>query len=336
MLTSVKRLWYVYLFTFFSYLAYGSSSPYEPSQISSDQAFIIGKLMRAQFKNREAQRYLKYAADNGSANAAYLYAVELLVNHQDYRLKSESRDYFLKAANGGNRHAMKHLYQRATWLSENERNLWKGRYYDTLIVLGKWEPGKACYELSEFHAKDDEELSQYYLVKSIALNYPRALMKQADKYMQGDGSFYLPGERETVIRKLYLSAAKLDYLPAIKIYIQLLEKNGQFKSALEWREKALTLGDITSLASLAFIYSGNHSQNYSFVDINNIKAKAYSKLYVDHAGSESFIVLTEKIEELYTNMLNKLPLEQLTYSSLIESELEKNIEFYNYDAYWDI
>ncbi|PNI06480.1 hypothetical protein C1N32_00255 [Vibrio diazotrophicus] len=335
-LISIKRHWYVHLFIFFSYLAYGNGVSYEPSQLSSDQAFVIGKLMRSQFKNREAQRYLKYSADNGHSYAAYLYAMELLINHKDDRSMYKSREYLLKAANGDNRDAMKHLYQEANWLTDNERNIWGKRYYNTLIMFGKWNPGKVFYELSEFHADDDEELSRYYLVKSIALSYPRALMKQADSYMKGYGSFYLPGERETVIRKLYFSAAKLDYIPAIKKYIQLLEKNGQFNLAFEWRQRALNLGDITSLASLAFIYSGNFNQNYSFVEVNNAKAKAYLQLYIDNVGNEKFIALTEKVEGLYAHILDRLPQEQLTYSSLIESELEKNIEFYNYDLYWDI
>ncbi len=335
-LTLAKKLFLFSLIIIISSVVYGSDMDYEPTQVDSEKAYLIGKLLRSQFKNAEARRFLKYSADNGNMKAAYLYAVEIMANPISERAIQEGRSYLVRAAIGGNRHAMRHLSEDDSWLSVTERNTWKQSYYDSLIELGKFSPEVAFYELSNFYADNDFKLSQYYLAKSIEFSYPPALMKQADNYMLGQGSFYFPGKRDTEARKLYLSAAQLDYLPAIKTYIQLLENKGNLVSALELRKKSLELGDITSLVSVAFIYSGSFSQNYQFVEHDYVKAKAYLNLFIDNVGQDKFFSLTELAKTRYSRILDNLSEEQLASSLLIENHFNNRVNFYNYDLYWDI
>ncbi|MCG6364051.1 sel1 repeat family protein, partial [Vibrio fluvialis] len=117
-------------------------------QLSAQQAYENGRLLRAQFKNLAAREYLKYAADLGEPSAAYLYAMEVANYRTTIRTPPESQHYLLLAAQGGSRQAMRVLYQNGEWLRAAERSLWQQTYYDTLIELGSREPSQAAYELA--------------------------------------------------------------------------------------------------------------------------------------------------------------------------------------------
>lgn len=85
--------------------------------MTPEQAYKRSSL-RAQFKNSDARAYLRYAADKKHADAAYLYAVELMKYNATVRTPAEAREYIELSAKLGNLHAMRYLYRRGDWLRQ--------------------------------------------------------------------------------------------------------------------------------------------------------------------------------------------------------------------------
>ncbi len=317
-----------------SHHSYSADDSYDLENLSAEEAYQKGKLLRAQFKNRESLQYLRYSSQEGNSDAAYLYSIVLLNSNRSLRTIEDSRQLVLQAAHDGNRHAMKHLYESGDWLTANQKKQWRVKYYNAVITLGKEEPDTAFYELAKYFETMDPDLSKYYLGKAMQMDYAPAYMEQAEALAEGSGSYYVPGERETSVRKEYLKAAELGYIPAIRKYIQILEGQGKFESAFEWRNKALQQGDITSLASLGLIYSGLTISDYNFVIEDDILAKAYLSLYLESAGNNQFSSLYKKVEDSYFYVVSTMTEEQISKSLSLEKKL-KETSFYNYDLYWE-
>lgn len=108
--TSVKTLIFIVTLLFVG-RSFSEEINYDMQQLSAQQAYENGRLLRAQFKNLAAREYLKYAADLGEPSAAYLYAMEVANYRTTIRTPPESQHYLLLAAQGGSRQAMRVLYQ---------------------------------------------------------------------------------------------------------------------------------------------------------------------------------------------------------------------------------
>lgn len=308
---------------------------YDLQKLTAHQAYIEGRNLRAQFKNNRARTYLKYAADKGDTQAAYLYAMELSNYKTTIRTPAKARDYLLLAAHNGNIRAMKSLYQGGEWLRLRERQYWEREYFNAVVTLGQSHPTRALFELSEYYKKSKPELSDYYLDQAVERHYPRALMVKAQQISQGKGSYWAPGSREKAEYQLYTDAAKQGYIPAIRKYIQLLENEGKFKQALQWRKQAIKEGDLTSLAAVAMILSG-YSSNYQFVEKDLATAKAYFDVYLDTAGDDRLDELYKNIEQHYSDVMKIISPDELKASKNIEKKLKEKQRFYNHDLYWDV
>lgn len=308
---------------------------YEVGNMSPEKAFATGRLLRAQYKNMESRPYLQYAADNDNSDAAFLYAMELSNYKTTIRTPPEAREYLLKAAELGNRRAMKHLYTDAKWLRDRDVQYWKSQYYDSLIRLGRDDPAQATYELAQFYKGMDNEMYSYYLDKAVSFNHPRALMDKAKQVQEGGGLFLMPGERETKVRELYLAAAKTNYIPAMRRYIGILESKGRFEDAYQWRLMALEQGDITSLATVVKILLGD-SASYHFVTPDRIKAQAYLDLYLSAAGTERMQSLYSILELEEESLAGKMSEEEKAQANDIFVNYKSNLNFYYHDVFWDI
>ncbi|WP_244187306.1 sel1 repeat family protein [Vibrio qinghaiensis] len=314
---------------------YQAIDAYEVGDMSPEKAFATGRLLRAQYKNMESRPYLKYAADSDNPDAAFLYAMELSNYKTTIRTPPEAREYLLKAAELGNRRAMKHLYTDAKWLRDRDVQYWKSQYYDSLIRLGRDEPAQATYELAQFYKGMDNEMYSHYLDKAVSFNHPRALMDKAKQVQAGSGLFLMPGERETKVRELYLAAAKTNYIPAMRFYIDILESKGRFKEAYQWRLMALEQGDITSLATIIKILLGD-SASYQFVIQDRIKAKAYLDLYLTYAGTERMQSLYSTLQLEEESLAGKMSDEEKLQANDIFINYKNNLNFYYHDVFWDI
>lgn len=310
-------------------VAYGISSltPYE--------AFEAGQLLQAQFKNTEARAYLKYAADKGNADSAFLYAVDISKYNSSSRSMAEARDYFEVAANLGSLEAMSYLAEQGDWLRPHLRQSWKKQYHDGLILLAERQPAKAMFGLAKYYQHNDSELSQYYLDKAVGYHYPLALMEQARRYLGGVETITPETVQDSRILALYLDAAQQDYLPAVKACIEVYEAQSNYSEAMIWRLKALDLGDITSLAVLAKIYASK-APSYSFIEKDVAKAHAYAELYLDNAGKDRLANLHKMMEQFFVEMTAKTTSQDIERSQGIRESYKQDVVFYNHDPYWDL
>jgi len=333
-MSAVTRLLIIILWFFCAVGNSAEEGSYDLNNLSAVEAFEKGRLLRAQFKNIEGRRYLKFAAELGNSNAAYLYAMELTSYNSTIRTPSESRHYLMIAAKYGSRKAMQFLYQHANWLEKEERSFWKKNYYNALINLGSEQPAQALYELALYHKGSDDELSQYYLSRAVAFNHPQALMDLASQVEAGKGIFFLSGSRETNARQTYLKAAETGYLPAILNYIKCLEGAQMYEKAYEWRIKAMEAGDLTSLPILASILTAQ-SEPYGFVESDLVAAKAYLSVYLESAGTDKLPALYSNVETLFSNL--SLTVND-TYDNkliILENKIKSQAPFYNHDTFWD-
>lgn len=327
------KLRFCLLFLFVSSLPAYATENYHVDQMSADEAYAHGALLRAQFKTREARQYLKYAADKGHADAAYLYAMDSLEYRHSARVSEHAQQYLEQAAEGRSLFALNYIYQSGDWVSRAKRNNYQNQYFNLLIELGATQPGRAFLLLSEYFHHSDPELSNYYLSKARAFELPQAEMTYASRLEHGDGDYFFDSSRNAAIRDSYFTAASEGYIPATKKYVALLEQQGNFEQALQWREKALAQGDVTSLVTLARIYSGQ-STRYSFVSADLAKAKAYLEHYLETAGKDRLLQTYEKVEQDYKDIIEMMSAPQLAQADQIKQELVNQPPFYHHDYLW--
>lgn len=311
---------------------------YDIESMTPNQAYKKGRLLRAQFKNSDARSYLRYAADKKHADAAYLYAVELMKYNATVRTPAESRKYIELSAKLGNLHAMRYLYKRGDWLRPRDRNTWKKRYHDGLIAFAERDPGEATYLLSLFFQNSLPDKSEYYLRRSVKYNYPLALMEKARRE-QGSGSpqrkFSTNGSRDPDVLRTYKQAASEGFIPAIKACVELYEARDDFQEAFKWRLKAIDAGDLTSLFAVAKIYS-HEAASYNFVEKDLIKARAFSELYLDFAGDDRFTKLHQMVEQFFVDVTEQLTAPEITEANIFVAGYKEKTFFYNHDIYWDL
>ncbi|MCW8336081.1 sel1 repeat family protein [Vibrio sp. SCSIO 43135] len=319
----------------FACTASAQTELYDEQQLSPQQAQEVGNLLRAQYKITEAFRYLKYAADLGDAKAAYLYAIELQHTPSTLRRNDDFEVYMLRSAKAGYIDAALYLYTQADWLESTEKSNWRSRYYEMVIELGASDPNQAFYRLYNYFKTSEPELANYYLKQSASNLYPLAVMATAANIANGQGTFLMPGSRETESRLMYKTAAESNFLPAIRHYILLLEQKNKREEAFEWRLKAIELGDLNSLAVAGRAYAGM-SEYYSFVASDSIKAKSYLDLYLSYAGSDKLANVYANAQTLSTSLSKVMTADQIEQANIRVEEYKQSTTYYNFDYHWGV
>ncbi|RTZ16406.1 hypothetical protein EJ063_06275 [Vibrio aquaticus] len=307
---------------------------YSVETMSPDEAYQRGRLLKAQFKNREAREYLKSAADRGHGKSGYLYAMELRRTGYLQRDQRASKDYLIRSAEQGNRQALRYLHLRGDWLTAAEQESYQQRYFDDLIRLGATQPSLAYFLLSEFYLSVDGELSNYYLEKSMEFDFAKAYMEGARRIERGEIDFMFAAKSERIMKQYYQQAANLDYLPALRKLVLISEKEGNFQQALEWRKKALDLGDISSLISMYKIYSGSSSQ-YPFVEIDRPRSLAYLMLYLETAGDSTFSAVYRQAKVNQSELATLASEAQMAEAKKLKIALSEGVVFYHHDGIWE-
>ena len=315
-----------------SYPALAAKS-YHIEQMDANEAYSHGALLRAQFKSSEARQYLKYAADKGNADAAYVYALDTLGYRHNERVSEQAQFYIEKAAEGQSLFALNYIYQFGDWISKAKRDSYQRQYHDRLIELGADAPDRALLLLSNYFHQSDLSLSQYYLDKARSFELPQAQMMYAARLEQGEGDFFFDSDRIAAMSNSYLKAAQAGYIPAIKKYITLLEEQGKLDKAFQWRQKAREQGDVTSLVTLAKIYSGQ-SQRYDFVNQDLIKAKVYFELYLETVGQDRLLQTYEKVEQDYKDIVDTLSEQDIAQADEMKAILSDQEKYYHHDYLW--
>ncbi len=297
-----RTLFRIFILSVCASLSFGGLSQTIDSYLEPDKAFEIGEQLHKQFKDKQAMKYLKYAAINGSAPAAFLYGKLRQPLMSTVREKNESYFFIEKSARDGYLPALKWLYQHT--LGSPQYDDWRRSYYSALILLGQSQPGKAFYLLADYYRHSDEERYGFYLSEAVKRKYPKALIEQAQRLDAGEGDYIVPSIKQERIANLYLQAAQTQNISAMRAYIDWLEEHQQFSKAFYWRTEALKLGDIFQLASLGLIYS-QPTLNYEFIETNYAKSNLLLEKYIDTAGTERFKSLYLKVQQRHKNNLEK-------------------------------
>lgn len=310
------------------------SKTFFDENISADQAYEYGRVLRAQYRNKEAREYLKFAFENGSADGAYLYALELKRYNQTVRTDYQIADYIRQAARLGNIKAIRYLSLQDMGLARSELSSWRKQYSDLLAGLIEKNEAAASFEYFLFYRQLDKDLADEYLDSAVELNHPIALMVKGDLIKQGGGFYLFDFSRNRAIMKYYRKAAETNYFPAIKKYIYELEKTGKKDLAFEWLLKAANRGDLSSVAVAARTFAGL-SETYKSIDLDLIKAKAYYDIYFEVAGNDRFSVLYEMMLAEYDGLVKDMDDEQLAIATEKFGELKGAMKaVYSADIYW--
>ncbi|HBC3509044.1 TPA: sel1 repeat family protein [Vibrio parahaemolyticus] len=263
------------------------------SSLDPEKAFEIGEQLHRQFKDKQAMKYLKFAADNGSASGAFLYGTLRQPLMSTARKNDESYFFIRKAAEQGYLPALKWLYQHD--IDSPQHHDWRRRYYSALIFLGQSQPDKAFYLLADYYRHSDKERYSFYLSEAVKRKYPKALIEQAQRLDSGEGGYIVPSLKQERVASLYLQAAETKNIPAMRAYIEWLEIHQHFTDAYHWRIKSLQAGDILSLVELGLIYS-QPKPNYKFIDMDYSTSSLLLNKYINEAGDERFKGLYKKAQ----------------------------------------
>lgn len=300
--------------------------------MSFDDAYKKGELLRGQFKNKEALRYLRYAAENGNINANYLYGVELLNNQPTKRSISLAKNYFMKAAKGGHIEAIQVLYNQPNWLSKYEYRAWRQEFYNLAASIERVEPANADLYFYQYYLSVDQSLAKKYLEVATILNQPEALVIKALKVKNGEGFYFFNASRENEAEKLLLAASKQNYIPAIRELINHLKSRKRFDDAFEWRMKLVKLGDLMSLIEVGNILTGITNYNFSR-PINKVEGAAYLDLYLKNAGDQKMQSLYSRVQENYDELVNNFSPKEINESKNFELKELNKVNFINVDIY---
>lgn len=188
------------------------------ANMTPEQAFKIGQQLERQFKDSQALEYLKYAADEGVAESAYLYGMMRRNTVAIEREQTESFSYLQQAAKQGYLPAMK-------WMMDHvdPSGTWRHKYYSAMIELGSDSAGKAFYGLADYYRQSDVERYEFYLAQAVERNYPDALIEQATRLSRGDGGYLVPSVRLERVEQFFLRAAQTHHVAAMRAYIHWLD-----------------------------------------------------------------------------------------------------------------
>lgn len=307
------------------------ANKYDLSSYTAKQAYEAGKLMRAQFKDSLARPYLKYAADKGDLNAAYLYAMDMVSDNPNFGTSDLAKKYLIQAANGGQMNATYYLYKYGSWFRNAARLKYRTLYHDGAVELAENNPGKASYDLYLYYRDLSKSQANYYLKKSKEYAYPQAVLQSS---IQSYNEQSNPNISLWFIKDVE-NIANDGFIPAVRSCIDYYESREQYDQALRWKEVALKYGDLMSLASLAKIYAGL-VPSYQFVKPDLIKSYAYLSMYIDNAGKNRFSHLYGMMENLYSDISDKMTKKQKEKANSLTDDYKSTVVFYSYDTLWDI
>ncbi|WED22874.1 hypothetical protein L3Q72_05630 [Vibrio sp. JC009] len=277
------------------------------AELTAQEAFEKAKLLNAQYKQKDAKNYLKYAMSKGHAKATYMYS-ELLKGNVFVQQKDES-DYALKAAQLGNVNAMVKV-TRSIHVSKQKKNFFRGQALAILKRKIKSGDALAIGKMPGLYSDDDIQMD--WVIKAAEAGHPHSQYYLAKRYQHGTyGWFLVPGKRDKEIQRLYREAAESGYPPAMDAYASLLAANEKTKEeAVKWLLKGVDSGIAQNLIYMAEFYSYDDYLR-DVVPYSKTKAAGYFQIYYSVMGDEivgdsSKKYAHEKRKELYHELLSTM------------------------------
>ncbi|PSW81614.1 tetratricopeptide repeat protein [Photobacterium angustum] len=268
-----------------------------PSSMSVEDAYQLGDLLVDQYKIKQGQPYLKYAADKGNAKAALAYSWTFRTNIMAQT--PQEHEYAVKAAKLGS--------EKAKFVLSTDTNIYGDReeYRTPLVkelkVRAEQGDGNAMNMLSFLYPDESND----WLKKAADHGNSKAQASLASMYAGGDGWFFIPGNREKEVKRLYKASAEQGNFRGMEGYASIIHKEGQNKKALDIWTKMANTGDATSIIFLARKYL--HSQpTTTYPEKDEVLGAAYSKIYLDSMGTDKKHDLYDIYKEQYLETMSHL------------------------------
>ncbi|PSU99239.1 tetratricopeptide repeat protein [Photobacterium kishitanii] len=270
-----------------------------PSSMSVEDAYQLGDLLVDQYKIKQGQPYLKYAADKGNAKAALAYSRSLSTNVMV--LGPQEHEYAVKAAKLGNEDAMLTLSLNRNIFGDRE----KFRTELLKISKEKAEQGDAdaMRKLSLLYLDTSDELD--WLSKSAEYGNAKAQYELGRTYEVGEGWFFIPGNREKEVKRLYKASAEQGNFRGMEGYASIIYDEGNKKEALDIWIKMANTGDAGSIIFLAARYLHSLPQ-ITYPEKDEVLGAAYSKIYLDSMGTDKKHDLYDIYKEQYLETMSHL------------------------------
>ncbi|AEF55527.1 hypothetical protein Mar181_2494 [Marinomonas posidonica IVIA-Po-181] len=308
-----------------------ASTSFFDDGISVADAYERGRTLRAQYKNRLAREYLKFAADQGDSSAAFLYALELQGYQKTIRTSHTVNDYIESAAKHNDLGAVQYLAYRS---DQGKQTFWSKKYFNLLENLEAENASSAYLGYFLYFQKLDAEKANLYLEKAIEQLNPVALMIKADHIRNGEGFYFFDYSRLNSALEFYIKGANTGYLPAIKRLVDVLESLKREDESFEWLVKSANKGELASIATVARVLSGN-SETYKGIALNLVESKSYYDLYFTYAGTDRFSSLYETMLVELEEVVGRLDEKQLANSDEKFHALKDGIKKpVSSDYYW--
>ncbi|HIF9125316.1 TPA: sel1 repeat family protein [Photobacterium damselae] len=270
-----------------------------PSPMPVEDAYQLGDLLVDQYKIKQGQPYLKYAADKGNAKAALAYSRSLSTNVMV--LGPQEHEYAVKAAKLGNEDAMLTL--------SLSRNIFGDREAFRSVLLNKLREkaaqgdADAMRKLSILNFGTSKEVD--WKKKAAEHGNATAQHELARYYEVGKGWFFIPGKREKEVKRLYKASAEQGNLRGMEGYASIIYDEGNKEEALDIWIKMANTGDAVSISVLAARYLHAVPQ-ITYPEKDEVLGAAYSKIYLDSMGTDKKQSLYEIYKENYLEAMGHL------------------------------
>ncbi|HIF9237579.1 sel1 repeat family protein [Photobacterium damselae subsp. damselae] len=268
-----------------------------PSSMSVEDAYQLGDLLVDQYKIKQGQPYLKYAADNGNAKAALAYSWTFRTNMMAQTPKEH--EYAVIAAELGS--------EDAKFVLSTSTNIYgdRDKYRIPLVKKLKIEAAQGdANAMNMLHFLSPDK-SNDWLKKAAKYGNAKAQASLASMYAGGDGWFFIPGKREKEVRRLYKASAEQGNLRGMEGYASIIYDEGNKEEALDIWIKMANTGDATSIRFLAARYLHMVPQ-ITYPEKDEVLGAAYSKIYLDSMGTDKKQSLYEIYKENYLEVMSHL------------------------------
>ena len=301
----INKLFYPFILCcclFLTTQSYAKEYP-EPEIMTVEEAYQLGDLLVDQYKIKQGQPYLKYAADKGHADAALAYSRSLSTNIMVQT--PQEHEYAVKAAELGSEDAKFKLSFSSNIYSDREL------FRIPLIkeLKNKAEQGDANAMNMLYFLCSDVSKSEYWLNKAAEHGNANAQFSLANRYEGGEGWFFILGKRDKEIKRLYKASAEQGNLSGMEGYASILFKEGKKKEALDIWIKSANTG---SAGAIGFLASGylNSIPQITYPEKNEVLGAAYLKIYLNSMGTDKEKTIYEIYQDYYIDVMRRLTEDQ--------------------------
>ncbi|WP_146152593.1 tetratricopeptide repeat protein [Photobacterium iliopiscarium] len=297
----INKLFYPFILCcclFLTTQSYAKEYP-EPETMTVEEAYQLGDLLVDQYKIKQGQPYLKYAADKGHAEAALAYSWSLSTNIMVQT--PQEHEYAVKAAELGSEDAKFKLSSSSNIYSDGE--LFRIPLIKELKSRAEQGDAKAMHRLSLLYFNSSE--GDDWKKKAAEYGDAKAQFELGRRYEVGKGWFFIPGNRDKEIKRLYKASADQGNLSGMEGYASILFKEGKKKEALDIWIKSANTGSAGAITFIAGRYLHSLPQ-ITYPEKNEILGAAYLKIYFDSMGNDKNNSLYDARQNDYIDLMNRL------------------------------